>query len=113
MMDTKPIALALRPEAIPESLTSIPRWLLWRYIKKTKPNGETVWAKVPFQGNGVPASTTNPATWCSFEDAIDAWMVGDFDGIGLVLGADVQGIDLDDCRDPDTGELNELATEVL
>ena len=112
-MDTKPIALALRPEAIPESLTSIPRWLLWRYIKKTKPNGETVWAKVPFQGNGVPASTTNPATWCSFEDAIDAWMIGDFDGIGMVLGADVQGIDLDDCRDPDTGELNELATEVL
>mgnify|MGYP000505854781 CR=1 FL=1 len=40
-------------------------------------------------------------------------MVGDFDGIGMTLGADVQGIDLDDCRDPETGELNELAQEVL
>jgi hypothetical protein len=40
-------------------------------------------------------------------------MIGDFDGIGMTLGADVQGIDLDDCRDPETGELNELAQEVL
>ena len=113
MMDTKPEALAVQPATIPDSLKAIDRWLLWRYIKKTKPNGETVWTKVPFQGNGVPASTTNPATWCSYEDALDAWMIGDFDGIGITLGSDIQGIDLDDCRDPDTGELNELATEVL
>lgn len=113
MMDTKPIALSLRPEAIPESLTSIPRWLLWKYIKKKKPDGTVFWTKVPFQCDGTPASTTNPATWCSYEEALDAWMVGDFDGIGMTLGADVQGIDLDDCRDPETGELNELAQEVL
>ena len=113
MMDTKPIALSLRPEAIPESLTSIPRWLLWKYIKKKKPDGTVFWTKVPFQCDGTPASTTNPATWCSYEEALDAWMVGDFDGIGMTLGADVQGIDLDDCRDPETGELNALATEVL
>lgn len=113
MMDTKPIALSLRPEAIPESLTSIPRWLLWKYIKKKKPDGTVFWTKVPFQCDGTPASTTNPATWCSYEEALDAWMVGDFDGIGMTLGADVQGIDLDDCRDPETGELSELAKEVL
>lgn len=113
MMDTKPIALSLRPEAIPESLTSIPRWLLWKYIKKKKPDGTVFWTKVPFQCDGTPASTTNPSTWCSYEEALDAWMVGDFDGIGMTLGADVQGIDLDDCRDPETGELSELAKEVL
>ena len=113
MMDTKPIALSLRPEAIPESLTSIPRWLLWKYIKKKKPDGTVFWTKVPFQCDGTPASTTNPATWCRYEEALDAWMIGDFDGIGMTLGADVQGIDLDDCRDPETGELNELAQEVL
>jgi len=113
MMDTKPIALSLRPEAIPESLTSIPRWLLWKYIKKKKPDGTIFWTKVPFQCNNVPASTTDPRTWCSYEDALDAWMIGEFDGIGITLGADVQGIDLDDCRDPETGELNELAKEVI
>ena len=113
MMDTKPVALSLRPEAIPESLTSIPRWLLWKYIKKKKPDGTVFWTKVPFQCDGTPASTTNPATWCSYEEALDAWMIGDFDGIGMTLGADIQGIDLDDCRDPETGELSELAKEVL
>ena len=113
MMDTKPEALSVQPATIPESLKAIPRWLLWKYIKKKKPDGTVFWTKVPFQCDGTPASTTNPATWCSYEDALDAWMIGDFDGIGMTLGADVQGIDLDDCRDPETGELNELAQEVL
>ena len=113
MMDTKPEALSVQPATIPESLKAIPRWLLWKYIKKKKPDGTVFWTKVPFQCDGTPASTTNPATWCSYEDALDAWMIGDFDGIGMTLGADVQGIDLDDCRDPETGELNALATEVL
>lgn len=113
MMDTKPEALSVQPAMIPESLKVIPRWLLWKYIKKKKPDGTVFWTKVPFQCDGTPASTTNPATWCSYEDALDAWMIGDFDGIGMTLGADVQGIDLDDCRDPETGELSELAIEVL
>jgi putative DNA primase/helicase len=113
MTDTKPVALSVQPAAIPGSLKEIPRWLLWKYIKKKKPDGTINWTKVPFQANGAPASTTDPRTWCSYEDALDAWMIGDFDGIGMTLGSDVQGIDLDDCRDPVTGALNELSTEVL
>lgn len=113
MMDTKPEALPVQPATIPDSLKAIPRWLVWKYIKKKKPDGTINWTKVPFQVNGAPASTTDSRTWCSYEDALDAWMVGDFDGVGITLGADVQGIDLDDCRDPETGELNELAKEVI
>ena len=109
----KPKLLSLEVGDIPQGLRAIPRWLLWRYIKKKKPDGTIFWAKVPFQANGIPASTTNPKTWCSYEDAFNAWAIGDFDGVGIVLGADVQGIDLDDCRDPNTGELNEFAIEVL
>jgi hypothetical protein len=108
-----PKLLPVKPDGIPQCLSRIPRWLLWRYVKKTKPDGKVFWSKVPFQVNGAPASTTNPRTWCSYEDALNAWMLGDFDGIGMTLGADVQGIDLDDCRDHETGELNELATETL
>jgi putative DNA primase/helicase len=113
MTDTKPVALSVQPAAIPGSLKEIPRWLLWKYIKKKKPDGTINWTKVPFQCSGAPASTTDPRTWCSYEDALDAWMVGEFDGIGMTLGADVQGIDLDDCRDPVTGKLNEFSIEVL
>lgn len=110
---TRPKSVRLKPDGTPLFLREIPRWLLWKYIKKKKPDGTINWTKVPFQTNGAPASTTDLTTWCSYEEAIDAWMVGDFDGIGVVLGADVQGIDLDDCRDPETGDLNEFATEVL
>ncbi|CAM8647862.1 Primase, C-terminal 2 [Oxalobacteraceae bacterium] len=110
---SKPTPLPVKPEGIPKELKQIHRWVMWRYVKKQKPNATVSWAKVPFQANGDPASTTNPNTWCDYETALEAWRSGDFDGIGIVLGADVQGIDLDDCRDPDTGELNELAKEVL
>jgi hypothetical protein len=44
---------------------------------------------------------------------VDAYRGGNFSGIGLVLGNDVQGIDLDDHRHPVTGELSELAKEIL
>lgn len=113
MMTTRPSALPVQPAAIPTSLKEIPRWLLWRHTKRKKPDGSTFWAKVPYQANGKSASTTDPATWCSYSDAFDAWVLGDFDGLGITLGADIQGIDLDDCRDPVTGELTDLAQEVL
>lgn len=112
-MTTRPSALQVQPAAIPESLKAIPRWLLWRHTKRKKPDGTSFWAKVPYQTNGKPASTTDPATWCSYEAAFDAWVLGDFDGLGITLGADIQGIDLDDCRDAVTGELTDLAQEVL
>ena len=107
-----PKPLPVRPDGIPQGLRTIPRWVVWRYDKKTKSTGEVSWTKVPFQGNGVRASTTNPSTWCSYEHALNALKLGNFDGIGLVLGEDVHGIDLDDCINEE-GELTDLAYEVL
>lgn len=109
----KPAALPVKPEAVPQDLRSIKRWVVWKYVERTKPDGTKVWAKMPMTTSGRAASSTNPATWTTFEDAVDEFIVGDFDGIGLVLGDDVQGVDLDDCRDPQTGELTELAHELL
>jgi len=70
--------------------------------------------KVPFQANGVHASTTDSGTWTSFERAFNTLqrLPGHFDGIGYVLGEGVAGIDLDHCLDKD-GEPNRLAEEVL
>jgi hypothetical protein len=113
MMTIRPSALPVQPAAIPDSLKAISKWLLWRHTKREKGDGTVVWAKVPYQTNGKAASATDPKTWCSYSDAFDAWVMGDFDGLGIVLGEELQGIDLDDCRDPDTGELSDLAQEVL
>ena len=112
-MTNRPAALSVNTLSIPEDLTALPRWVLWRYTKKKKPNGEFVWTKVPFTADGAYASSTNSATWCSFDVAADALLMGDYDGLGIVLGGDLHGIDLDDCRDPKTGALTEFAQEVV
>ncbi|CAN1572037.1 Primase, C-terminal 2 [Burkholderiaceae bacterium] len=108
-----PNVLSVLLDGIPQELKDIPRWVMWKLIQRSKPNGDKVWAKMPMTVNGTAASSTNATTWTNYEDVCDALIMGEgFDGIGLVLGADVQGIDLDDCRSPD-GSLTDLATEVL
>ena len=112
-MNIRPAALSVNTLSIPDDLKALPRWVLWRYTKKKKPNGEFVWSKVPFTTANAYASSTNEATWCTFDEAADALLMGDYDGLGIVLGGDLHGIDLDDCRDPKTGELNDFAKEVV
>lgn len=51
-------------------------------------------SKVPLTVEGAPASSTNPATWDSFEHA-SASSIGA--GVGFVLGNGVGCIDLDHC----------------
>jgi hypothetical protein len=116
----KPQALTVNPLAIAQDLKDIARWVLWRYIPKSRPNGTVHWAKVPFQASGRQAASTKPGTWTDYDTAVDALIMGGddgkpFDGLGFVFNGDddVAGIDLDDCRDPITGELNATALETL
>ena len=115
MTQQKPTALPVNFQAIPDELKALPQWLLWRYVPKQKPDGTIKWAKVPFQVNGQPAKSNDPSTWCSYDDAADGLLLGDFDGVGFAFADDdgLFGIDLDDCRDTVSGELTELAQEVL
>lgn len=113
MTTIKPTALPVQLGNIPSDLQSIPRWVCWKYVERSRPDGRKVWAKMPMTTTGRAASSTDPNTWASYDDVVDGFILGEFDGIGLVLGADVQGIDLDDCRDPLSGDLTELAEEVL
>jgi putative DNA primase/helicase len=110
---TRPSSLPVKIQHIPNELKTKDNWVLWKYVEKAKPNGEKVWTKVPFSAKGGMASSTNSDTWCSFDEACDEYLMGDYDGIGLTLGGPLHGIDLDDCRDPVTGSLSELAQETL
>lgn len=76
---------------IPSELRALRQWVVWRYVKR----GDDKPTKVPFQPNGEPASSTDPATWTSFGEVLE---VGQFDGIGFVFadGGPYVGIDLDD-----------------
>ena len=110
---TRPEVLALSLDNIPQDLQALDRWVLWKNVQRSKPNGEKVWAKMPLSAKGGAGSSTDAATWASFGAAVDEYLLGDYDGIGIVLGGTLHGIDLDDCRDPVTGSLSELAKETL
>jgi hypothetical protein len=110
---TRPNVLALSLDNIPQDLQAMDRWVLWKNVQRSKPNGEKVWAKMPLSAKGGAGSSTDAATWVSFGAAVDEYLLGDYDGIGIVLGGTLHGIDLDDCRDPVTGSLSELAQETL
>ncbi len=98
-------------ENIPEQLTERPQWVCWRLEER---DGKET--KVPYIAGGVGrASSTDLLTWRTFEEAVEDVKKGRRDGIGFVFcSADpFVGIDLDDCRDPETGEVAEWAQKIL
>jgi putative DNA primase/helicase len=98
-------------ENFPRELLERAQWLLWRL--ETRASGPT---KVPYNAaNGYAASTTNVKHWTSFDVACKRFAKGGFDGIGFVFSADdpYTGVDLDACRNPETGELAPWALEII
>lgn len=89
---SKPDTVTLSPEAIPLPLKSLNRWVLWRWeLRKGK------WTKPPKQADDKFASTSDSRTWCSYDEAIQAYVEKEFDGLGIVLPEGIVGVDLDDC----------------
>lgn len=76
---------------IPNALRERPRWVLWGVPDKPR--------KQPFSAAGKPASSTNPATWCTFEQALLAADLWGAEGLGFVLGDGVACVDFDHCFD--------------
>jgi len=94
-------------EKIPMQLTGLDQWVCWK--KVTRDGKET---KMPCTPSGEPASSTNPKTWSSIYDCIDAADM--YAGIGFVFSKDdpFLGVDLDGCIGPD-GKLQQWAREVV
>ena len=98
------------PEGIPELLENIPEEL------RQRPQWVVHKEKVPYIAGGVGrASSTDSLTWRTFEEAVQALRTGRYDGIGFVFssGDPFAGVDLDKCRDPETGELEEWAEKIV
>ena len=92
---------------IPEELRRRPQWVNWRIEIR---DGEET--KVPVNPHtGGRASTTEPSTWGTFDEAI----AKDPERLGYVFSEDdpYTGIDLDKCRDPETGEIVDWATKII
>jgi len=69
---------------------------------------------VPYQPNGKRASVTDLMTWSGFEHCVME-AAHHFDGVGFVFSSadPFVGIDLDDCRDPETGAISEWAQKII
>ena len=100
------------PSAL-QALRAHARWVGWKW--QAKPNGG--WDKPLYCVNfpDFHASTQKPSTWAFLDAAERALAAGQLDGIGYVLRDDEIHVfvDLDDCRNPDTGELLAWADELV
>lgn len=74
----------------PKELRELRQWVLWRLEER---GGKTT--KIPYQPNGTLASSTDEATWSSFEECVS--VVSRFSGVGFVFVEGYIGIDLDKC----------------
>ncbi|CAM5794047.1 AAA family ATPase [Rhizobacter fulvus] len=100
------VAVKLQMSGIPKSLKLFNRWILWKFT--LLPNGK--WSKTPHSpSSGHKIDATNLANGASFETAVQALRKNKtkFDGLGFLLGDGLAGVDVDDCIDPVTGEMNE------
>jgi hypothetical protein len=106
----KPKVLPVRPDSIPTELKDWQQWVCWRLIRK---NGK--WTKPPHRADGSNADVAQPGTWTSFAIALSGYETGRFAGVGFVLTeADPYvGIDLDKCRNPDTGQIEDWALAIV
>ena len=98
-MTTRPVPLTPNFDNIPPVLSAQPNWVMWCYMLK-----DDKYTKVPKQTGGSNASTTNPATWQTFDSVRTAYQRGGFDGVGIVLTSKplnnrlyLIGMDFDHC----------------
>ena len=93
----------MRYDNIPEELKRLNQWVCANDC-----------SKVPMQATcDRPASSTNPSTWASFEDALWAVIHGYYDYLGFVFNDNgIVGIDIDDGFDVD-GQITNLACDIV
>ncbi|MFW2545511.1 VapE domain-containing protein [Primorskyibacter sp. 2E107] len=111
---------AVTEQAFPLSdLGSVPVWAAWEEVRQ-----KDRWSKPPKSPKtGYMASTTKPKTWgtrAAAQRRSDAFKTDRPKGLGIMLagvpdlpGWRVCGIDMDSCRNPETGELTSWAAPVL
>lgn len=94
----------------PGELRTVDQFVCWQEEDR---GGDVT--KVPYSVHGGRASSTNPKTWAPFEAAIAHAEEHGMPGVGFVFTEDdpFAGIDLDKCRDSDTGIVAPWARKIV
>src|SRR5262245_14676750 len=87
-------------------------WVVWKWCR----NGKDKWTKPPLYAPEPVhrAANNRPDTWSAHRAAVKAVLGGRANGIGFVLtDTDVAAVDIDKCRDPETGAIDSWAQQSL
>lgn len=101
----------INTDRIRDEMRNRNQWLCWEAAMRD--GKETKLPKDP-ETEGF-AQTDDPSTWGSFMNANGLVKRGKMDGVGFVFTEDDNyvGIDLDNCRDPETEEWDDWALEIM
>src|SRR5215216_1145104 len=94
-----------------QNIRDLRQWLCWRTEER---EGKPI--KVPYNPlTGERASSTDPKTWANYSEAVSAHRENGYHGIGFVFTPedDLCGVDLDGCIDPETGEIEDWAQQIV
>jgi len=95
----------------PKKLREREQWVCWREEER-----DDKLTKIPVTpATGGFASSTDPETWGSLEAALEYTETEHADGVGFVFTDNdpIVGVDLDDCRDPETGDVDDDAQDII
>lgn len=101
-------------DAIPQELRDCEQWVAYKIKAPRKPVGKP--GKIPVNpATGRHASVTDPSTWGTFELAVERQQMDELSGVGFVFTEDSSfaGVDLDDCRNPESGEVADWAQAIV
>ena len=107
--------MEIQVENIPRELKDLTHWVVWRWEE----NKDDKLTKVPYQSKNPLhlAQSTNSITWSTFKEAIQAYKEcenSSISGIGFVVtDSPFTGIDLDHCRDAESGDIKPWASEII
>ena len=100
-------------DGVPQELKNKAQWVGWREEPR-KGSGELT--KPPINPRtGHYGSPADPDTWGTLEESLEACGHFNLPGVGFALaeGSGIVAIDLDHCRDPETGALTPLANRIM
>jgi hypothetical protein len=97
--------MVLNPDAIPDNIREVPRWVVFKVYGGTKD---------PITPEGRKAKCNDPRTWRSFGECMAAIThdVGHYPALALDADYSLRFYDLDDCINDD-GSLSPLAAQIL
>ena len=97
----------------PDDLKRLDQWVGYKLVQRDRDSKPT---KIPINPHTTGnADSTDPTTWGTFSDVVEAFRRHNFAGVGYVFTENDPhvGTDLDGCRNPQTGEIAPWAAQVI